>query len=139
MDADLKGTLRAEEVEVLAKPLRRKFTQEKKLQVLREADRCKASGELGALLRREGLYWSTLSRWRLARERGELSGAGAKKRGPKGQVRDKRDERIRELERENRRLRARAERAEALIEVQKKVSEIMGIQLPEGSGETEGD
>ena len=136
MDVDLMGSSRAEEVEVLAKPLRRKFTLDKKLQVLREADRCKAPGELGALLRREGLYWSTLSRWRVARERGELSGAGAKKRGPRGQVRD---ERIRELERENRRLRARAERAEALIEVQKKVSEILGIPLPQSGEETERD
>jgi hypothetical protein len=65
--------------------------------------------------------------------------AGAKKRGPKGQVRDERDQRIRELERENRRLRARAERAEALIEVQKKVSEILGIKLPERNEETEDD
>ena len=118
----------AQEVEVLAKPIRRKFSIDKKLQVLREADRCKAPGELGALLRREGLYWSTLSRWRVARERGELSRAGAKKRGPAGR---ERDERIRELERENRRLRARAERAEALIEVQKKVSELLGVELPE--------
>lgn len=139
MDTDLKGTSRAEEVEVLARPLRRNFTLEKKLQVLREADRCKAPGQLGALLRREGLYGSTLSRWRVARERGELSGAGARTRGPKGQVRDERDDRIRELERENRRLRARAERAEALIEVQKKVSEILGIPLPERAEETEGD
>jgi len=139
MDTDLRGASRAEEVEVLARPLRRKFTLEKKLQVLREADRCKVPGDLGALLRREGLYWSTLSRWRMARERGELSGAGAKKRGPKAQVKDARDERIRELERENRRLRARAERAEALIEVQKKVSEILGIKLPQRDEEIEGD
>jgi hypothetical protein len=139
MDADLRGVSRAEEVEVLAKPLRRNFSLDKKLQVLREADRCKAPGQLGALLRREGLYGSTLSRWRLARERGELSGAGARKRGPRGQVKDARDERIRELERENRRLRARAERAEALIEVQKKVSEILGIPLPQSGEETERD
>jgi hypothetical protein len=138
---NIEGThsLRAEEVEVLAKPIRRKFNVEKKLQVLREADRCKAPGELGALLRREGLYWSTLSRWRAARERGELSRAGAKKRGPKRREKDERDDRIRELERENRRLRVRAERAEALIEVQKKVSEIMGIQLPGSDEKSEGD
>jgi transposase len=133
------NSVRAEEVEVLAKPKRRKFNLEKKLQVLREADRCKAPGELGALLRREGLYWSTLSRWRVARERGELSRAGAKKRGPAGRERDERDDRIRELERENRRLRARAERAEALIEVQKKVSEILGIELAERAEESEKD
>jgi transposase len=132
-------SLRAEEVEVLAKPIRRKYSIEKKLQVLREADRCHAPGEMGALLRREGLYWSTLSRWRAARDRGELSQAGAKRRGPKAQERDERDDRIRELERENRRLRARAERAEALIEVQKKVSEILGIDLPGRAEESEKD
>jgi transposase len=139
MNMDGTNSVRAEEVEVLAKPIRRKFSVEKKLQVLREADRCKAPGELGALLRREGLYWSTLSRWRAARERGELSGRGVKKRGPKKQEKDARDNRIRELEKENRRLRARAERAEALIEVQKKVSELLGIELPGRAEESETD
>ena len=139
MNVELNGSSRAEEVEVLAQPIRRKFAIDKKLQVLREADRCKAPGELGALLRREGLYWSTLSRWRVARERGELSRAGAKKRGPAGRERDERDERIRELERENRRLRARAERAEGLIAVQKKVSEILGIELAGRTEEIGGD
>jgi hypothetical protein len=62
-----------------------------------------------------------------------------KKRGPKKQERDARDNRIRELEKQNRRLRARAERAEALIEVQKKVSEILGIELPERAEESEKD
>jgi hypothetical protein len=139
MNIEGRDSIRTEEVEVLAKPIRRKFSIEKKLQVLREADRCKAPGELGALLRREGLYSSTLLRWRAARDRGELSRAGAKKRGPKKRERDERDNRIRELEKENRRLRARAERAEALIEVQKKVSEIMGIELPGRDGESEKD
>lgn len=123
----------------MAKSKRRKFSNEKKLRVVREADSCKAPGELGALLRREGLYWSTLSRWRKARDRGELSGRGMKKRGPKKRERDARDNQIRELEKENRRLRARAERAEALIEVQKKVSEIMGVELPERAEESEKD
>ena len=121
----------AQEVEVLAKPQRRKFPVDYKLRILREADRCKRPGEMGALLRREGLYWSTLSRWRVAREKGELSGAGAKKRGPMRKPVDERDKRITELEREVKRFRARAERAEALVEVQKKVSELLGVELPE--------
>lgn len=128
-----------QEVEVLARPRRRFFTGEYKLRILEEADRCKKPGELGALLRREGLYRGQVGRWRAARKRGELSGLGAKKRGRKGRERDERDDRMRELERENRRLRARAERAEALIEVQKKVSEILGIELPQRDEENEGD
>ncbi len=118
------------EVEVLAKPKRRRFTVEYKLRILREADKCVRSGELGALLRREGLYSSTLSNWRRARDRGDLSGTGIRKRGPEGRAVDSRDRRIRDLERENRRLKSRLERAEALIDVQKKVSELLGVELP---------
>jgi transposase-like protein len=73
----------AREVEVVAKAERRRFTAEYKLRVLREADACSKPGEVGALLRREGLYSSHLSNWRLARERGELAGLSSKKRGPK--------------------------------------------------------
>jgi transposase len=119
------------EVEVLAKPERRRFTVEYKLRILREADKCTRSGEVGALLRREGLYSSALSQWRQARDRGDLSGTGIRKRGPEGKAVDSRDRRIRELEREIRRLRSRLERAEALIDVQKKVSELLGVDLPE--------
>ena len=117
------------EVEVLAKPVRRKFTLEYKRRVLREADACKGLGEIGALLRREGLYSSHLSAWRAARDRGELAGSGSKKRGPAPIPVDPRDKQIVELARENRKLLKRAERAEALVEVQKKVSELLGIQL----------
>ena len=97
---------------------------------MREADACKKPGEVGALLRREGLYSSHLSSWRLARERGELAGLSPRKRGPQAKPKVAREKRIAQLERENRRLRVRAERAEALIEVQKKVSELLGIELP---------
>jgi transposase-like protein len=117
------------EVEVLAKPVRRVFTAEYKRRVLKEVDSCKGFGEVGALLRREGLYSSHLSAWRAARGRGELGGTSAKKRGPVAQPVDARDRRIVELERENRKLVKRADRAEALVAVQKKVSELLGIQL----------
>jgi transposase-like protein len=117
------------EVEVVAKAERRRFTAEYKLKVLREADSCKQSGEIGALLRREGLYWSNLITWRKQRECGELAGLSARKRGPKRREKNPLEERVKELERDNARLKRRAERAEGIVELQKKVSEILGIEL----------
>jgi len=117
------------ETEVVAKAQRRRFTAAEKLRVLREADRCTKPGELGALLRREGLYTSHLSAWRAARQRGELAGLTPRARGPKAKLVDPRDRRIAELERDKQRLQARLERAEGLIEVQKKVSQLLGIPL----------
>jgi len=130
------GTVFGQEVEVgvMAKGHRRRFSARYKLRVLQEADGCTRPGELGALLRREGLYSSHLAAWRAARERGELEGLSARRRGPKPKQRDARDKRIAELEREVKDLRARAERAEALVEVQKKLSEVLGIELPKRSG-----
>lgn len=122
------------EVEVLAKATRRRFTLEYKRRILREADQCRHRGELGALLRREGLYSSSLSTWRAARECGELGGQGSQKRGPRATPADPGAKRIVELERENRRLQMRAERAEALVEVQKKLSEVLGLDLEERGG-----
>jgi transposase-like protein len=120
-----------QEVEVSAKAQRRRFPVEYKRKMLAEVDRCREPGEIGALLRREGLYSSHLSTWRAARDRGELGGKGIGKRGPQAKRKDPNEKRVRELERENRKLRRRAERAEAFVEVQKKVSELLGIELPE--------
>jgi transposase-like protein len=122
------------EVEVAEKAVRRRFSVEYKRRVLKEADGCVRPGELGALLRREGLYSSHLRTWRAARERGEIAALAAKKRGPRAVVRDARDRRIVELEREVQRWQARAERAEALVELQKKVSSLLGVVLPEPEG-----
>ncbi len=124
-----------EDVEVMAKARRRRFSAGHKRRILKEADACTKPGEIGALLRREGLYSSILTKWRVAREGGELSGLGARKRGRKAKERDGRDQRISQLERENARLRARAERAEALVEDQKKVALLLGTPLPESEGE----
>ncbi len=119
------------ETEVTEKPKRRQFTAKYKLRILGEADACgDEPGQIGALLRREGLYSSHLTVWRRARRRGELEGLSPRKRGPNGKERDARDRKIVELERENERLKARAERAEALVELQKKVSELLGVELP---------
>jgi transposase-like protein len=115
------------EVEVSSKAKRRVFTAKYKARVLREADACAGKrGALGALLRREGLYSSHLTSWRKEVE----GGLEARKRGPKAKV-DARDRRIAQLERQLRRSNERAERAEALVELQKKVSQLMGIALPE--------
>jgi transposase-like protein len=86
---------------------------------------------MGALLRREGVYSSSLNAWRAARERGEIAGLSPRKRGPKTSAPDPRDRELVANAREIARLSARVERAEAIIAVQKKLSEILGIQLPE--------
>jgi transposase len=115
-------------IEVVAKATRRRFTVEYKRKIVREADACKTLGAVGALLRREGLYSSHLTTWRASRERGELAGT-PKKRGPARRVVDPRDKRITELERENTRWQKRAERAEALVELQKQVAALLGTPL----------
>ena len=117
------------EVEVTAKPTRRRYTADYKHRILREAVACTRPGELGALLRREGLYSSNLTVWRRQRERGEIEGLSQKKRGPLPKEKSPLAAKVATLERENRRLRARSERAEGLVELQKKVSEILGIEL----------
>jgi transposase-like protein len=112
---------------------RRRFTAEYKLRILRKADACQGDGDVGALLRREGLYSSQLAAWR--RQRDEIAKAGlkARKRGPKGKVVDPR---VKQLERENVRLRRRLEEAETIIDFQKKLSKLLGIPLksPDSDG-----
>src|SRR5262245_5799890 len=115
-------------VEVVAKATRRRLPVEYKRKILRVADGCRTPGTMEALLRRESLYSSHLATWRVARDRGELAGA-PKKRGPIPQVPDPRDKKIAELAREAARWRRRAERAEALVEVQKKLSVLLEAPL----------
>ena len=114
-------------IEVVAKAKRRQFTGEYKRKIVREADGCKTPGAIGALLRREGLYSSHLTTWRAARERGDLAGA-PKKRGPARRVVDPRDTKLAAQERELSRWK-RAERAEALVELQKQVAALLGTPL----------
>ena len=122
--------------EVPEKPEKRKFTAEYKLRILAEADRCTAPGEIGALLRREGLYHSNLSRWRRMRDEGTLGALAPKKRGPKEKPINPLAEKVAELERENAALKRKLKQAETIIEIQKKVSALLGIP-PEGE-ESEG-
>jgi transposase-like protein len=131
------SALAAMETEVSSKAKRRQYTAEFKRRILREADACTKPGELGALLRREGLYSSHLVTWRAQRDRGELAGLAPKKRGPKPRPVDERDREIALLKREKARLEARLEKAEAIIEVQKKVSQLLGVELPPDPRSTE--
>jgi len=129
MESAERQAMVAAEVEVVAKAARRRFTAEYKRRIVREADRCTKPGEIGALLRREGLYSSHLTSWRAARDRGELAGLAPKPRGPKRTPPDPRDQKIVALEREVGRQTKRAERAEALVELQKKVAALLGTPL----------
>lgn len=115
---------------VSEKPVRRRFTAEYKLRMLREADGCTAPGQLGALLRREGLYSSHLTTWRQQREEGTLAGLAPKRRGRKPSPEAPLVAENERLQRENQRLTAKLRQAETIIEVQKKLSEILGIPLP---------
>jgi len=117
------------ETEVPATAKRRTFTKEYKLRILEKADRCAGSGETGRLLRGEGLYSSHLTAWRKQRREGTLK-ALARKRGPKTKKTAEQRE-VDKLRRENARLRRKLDHAEKIIGVQKKLSEVLGIQLEE--------
>jgi len=119
---------RAERPDSEVKTPRRRFSAKEKLRILEEADACTEPGEIGALVRREGIYTSYLSRWRRARDRGQLDGLRGKKRGPKRTVDQELGEENEALKRENERLRVRLEQAETIIEVQKKLSQILGLE-----------
>lgn len=114
------------ETEVVEKAQRRRFTAAYKRSIVNEADACKEPGQVGALLRREGLYSSHLSDWRRELEKVDEAALSPKKRGPKV---DPRERKLSEQAQELERLRARAERAELLVEIQKKVSMLLGISL----------
>lgn len=105
--------------EVPAKATRRKFTAQYKRDILAQAERCE-SGEVGALLRREGLYSSHLTTWRRQWEEGALAALTPRKRGREAKAPDAQTQRLEALERENERLRQRLAQAETLIDVQKK-------------------
>ena len=114
--------------EVVVKPKRRQHRAEYKLRILRELDECSGKGEVGAVLRREGLYSSLVSKWREQRERGSLNGLAGQRRGPKV---DPSAAELARLRRENKRLKEQLERAELIIDVQIKVARLMGETPPQ--------
>jgi len=117
----------AASAEVVARPTRRRFSATYKLRILQEADRC-APGELGALLRREGLYSSHLTHWRQQREVGTLGALAAHKRGPKV---DPQAEELARLQGENAKLQAKLQRADLIIDAQKKLLVLLNQPIPE--------
>jgi transposase len=119
-----------QETEVMPKPKRRTFTAKYKRDIVRKADGCTEPGETGALLRREGLYSSHLADWRREMEAGQLSALAPKKRGPKGKQVDPQAEELVTVRRQLAEVTARAERAELLVEIQKKLSLLLGVELP---------
>jgi len=123
--------------EVEARPKRRRFSAGYKARIVEEAEGCTESGAIGALLRREGLYSSQLSKWREQYRSGALAALRDDKRGRK-RTRNPLDDEVARLRKENARLSGRLEQAEAIIEIQKKVAAMLGNPLPSVEHE-EGD
>lgn len=117
------------QTEVVPRARRRRFTAAYKQRIVAEADVCTARGEIGALLRREGLYSSHLSNWRKQRDRGALTD---RKRGRNG---NPAAAELKRLQRENERLRQELEKAQLVIEVQKKLSQVLGLDQTEQAGD----
>jgi transposase len=120
----------APDPQVKPKAERRRFSGEYKLRILAEADACTERGQVGALLRREGLYTSHLEKWRRQRERGSLQALTPQKRGRKV---DAQATELARLQRENERLQVRLQQAETIIDVQKKLSTLLGLNVAERS------
>lgn len=106
---------------------RRKYSAKYKLRILQEADNCTEIGQIGAMLRREGLYSSNLTAWRRQKKKGLLEALSPKKRGRKNKPKNPLADQVARLEKENQKLRKKLKKAETIIEVQKKISDIIGI------------
>ena len=115
--------LPAPDPEVPATVQRRRFSAAYRLRILKAVDACKKPGEVGALLRREGLYSSLLTNWRRQREAGALREMRGRRRGPTPRPVDPR---VKQLEAENRRLQRKLQRAETIITLQKKLPRSWG-------------
>ncbi len=117
------------ETEVTPKAKRRRFSAQYKLRILEEANQGTQPGEIGALLRREGLYSSHLTTWRRQREQGQIGALSPKKRGPKPVADAAMARELAQLRKEKRQLEQQLKKAELVIEVQKKVSQLLGLDI----------
>jgi transposase-like protein len=127
-----RASLGGPDPEVLAKPKRRRFTAEYRLRILEEVDCCTGAGEVGQLLRREGLYSSHLANWRKARREGALRGLRSKKRGAKAKASNPLEPKVRELEAKVARLEKDLHKAHTILDVQEKVAGLLGFSLEDG-------
>ncbi len=118
--------------EVVAKPKRRRFTAEYRLRIVEEADQCTQPGDVGRLLRREGLYSSHLTKWREAHRNGALDGLRSKKRGVKSKATNPLEPKVRELEAKVARLEKDLHTAHTILDVQEKVAGLLGFSLEDG-------
>ena len=116
-----KGTLVFPDPEVQERKTRRNFTASYKLRILQEVDKCSEPGQIGRLLRREGLYSSHLTTWRRARDKGVLQAMKPRKRGRKLKERNPLTSEVARLQKENRKLENKLKQAELIIEAQKKI------------------
>ena len=121
--------------EVVPRAKRRRFSAEYKLRILEEVEVCGEHGQIGSLLRREGLYSSHLTTWRHQRKQGQLEGLSPKNRGRKPSVDEALAKELAELKRDNQRLENRLQQAETIIEVQKKLSGLLGLTLNENQSD----
>jgi transposase-like protein len=135
MSQDERNKTDAPDPEVVPQAKRRRFSAEYKLRILEEVDACTEPGQIGALLRREGLYSSHLTTWRRQRTQGQLAGLRAKRRGRKSSVDQALTKELDALKRENQHLQSRLQQAETIIEVQKKLSGLLGLALNENQSD----
>jgi transposase-like protein len=122
----------APDPEVVAKPKRRRFTAEYRLRILEEAEQCTEPGEMGRMLRREGLYSSHLTAWRKAQREGALKGLSPRKRGAKPRARNPLEPKVNELEAKVARLEKELHQARTILDVQEKVAGLLGFSLEDG-------
>ncbi len=131
-EAGFAAAAAAPDPEVAAKPKRRQFTAEYRLRILEEVERCTEPGEVGQLLRREGLYSSHLTAWRKARRHAALRGLASKKRGAKPKARNPLEPKVRQLEAQGVRLEEELRKAHTILDVQEKVAGLLGFSLESG-------
>jgi transposase-like protein len=131
-EAPSAGANAAPDPEVVAKPKRRRFTAEYRLRIVEEADRCTEPGDVGRLLRREGLYSSHLTKWREAHRHGALHGLRSKKRGVKLKASNPLAPKVRELEAKIARLEKDLHTAHTILDVQEKVAGLLGFSVEDG-------
>lgn len=118
--------------EVVAKPMRRQFSAQYRLRILEEADRCREPGEVGRLLRREGLYSSHLTQWRKLRRDGSLAGLAPRKRGAKRPAGNPLEAKVRALEAKVASLEKQLHTAHTILDVRGKVAGLLGFNLKDG-------